>query len=72
MSQEAATTDPFVEYSLLGDTVEDGIFAWISFGIDLSANQSVTPAASYYASGGVENPSSGVGIPNGTLPDASS
>lgn len=33
MAEESATIDPVVEYVLLGDTVADGIFAWISMGI---------------------------------------
>lgn len=28
--------DPFVEYIYLGDSVEDGIFAWISVGVDMT------------------------------------
>ena len=55
LAQEAATSDPVVEYSLLGKDVADGIFAWIAFGIDLSNEYTVTPAASLYASGGVED-----------------
>lgn len=69
---EAATSDPTVEYSLLGDDVSSGIFAWLSFGIDLTNELSVTPAANLYAEGGVANANFGAGgggsPPNGTAP----
>jgi hypothetical protein len=61
LAEEAATTDPIVEYSLLGESVSDGIFAWIAFGIDLTSEYTVSPAASLYASGGVEDSSSSGG-----------
>lgn len=64
-AQEAASSDPVVEYSLLGESVSDGIFGWIAFGIDLSIEETITPAASLYASGGVEDSSSSSGG-NGT------
>jgi protocatechuate 3,4-dioxygenase beta subunit len=64
-SQEAATVDPVVEYSLLGDDVSSGIFGWVAFGIDLTTEETISPAASLYAEGGVENASSGGGG-NGT------
>lgn len=34
LSQEAETSDPFIEYVLLGETVEDGLLGWLSFGVD--------------------------------------
>lgn len=52
---EAATSDPLINYSLLGETVADGIFGWLAFGVDVDKAYSVKPAASLYASGGVEN-----------------
>ncbi|EXJ86668.1 hypothetical protein A1O3_03621 [Capronia epimyces CBS 606.96] len=55
LSQEADTTDPFVEYVLLGDTLEEGILAWISIGIDPTEDQEVSDAATYYKGGGVAN-----------------
>lgn len=55
------TSDPFSEYSLLGDSVEDGVFAWISVGVDLSNQESITPAATYGENGGAESTSSGRG-----------
>lgn len=59
MSEEAETIDPFMEYVLLGDDISDGIFAWISVGVDSTEDTSVTPAAYYTEQGGVENESSG-------------
>jgi hypothetical protein len=61
LSEEAETIDPFMEYVLLGDDVSDGIFAWISVGVDSTEDTSVTPAAYYTEQGGVENESSGSG-----------
>lgn len=60
LSEEAATddVDPLMEYTLLGDSVADGLFAWISFGINTTLSDSVTPAAYLYADGGVESSSS--------------
>lgn len=58
-SQEAATSDPVVEYSLLGDTVEAGIFGWITFGVDLTEIYTVSAASDLTASGGVANDNSG-------------
>jgi hypothetical protein len=55
LASEANATDPFVQYLLLGETVQDGILAWISVGIDLTVSQEVTGAATYYETGGVAN-----------------
>ncbi|TGO12519.1 hypothetical protein BTUL_0087g00320 [Botrytis tulipae] len=52
---EAASSDPMINYSLLGETVADGIFGWLAFGVDVSQSYDVKPAASLYSSGGVEN-----------------
>lgn len=68
-SEEADSSDPVVEYSLLGDDASSGIFGWISFGIDLTSEQTISAAASLYATGGVENESSGGGgSGNGSAP----
>ncbi|KAH6662955.1 Intradiol ring-cleavage dioxygenase [Plectosphaerella plurivora] len=63
MSEEAAVdgVDPVMEFTLLGDTVADGLFAWLAFGINVTASSSVTPAAFLYAEGGVANSASGGG-----------
>lgn len=50
-----------MEYVLLGDDVSDGIFAWISVGVDSTEDSDVTAAAYYTEQGGVENGSSGMG-----------
>ncbi|KFY45817.1 hypothetical protein V495_02803 [Pseudogymnoascus sp. VKM F-4514 (FW-929)] len=60
-SEEAATSDPVVEYSLIGDTIADGIFAWVSFGVDLTQKFDVSPASTLTENGGVANANSGMG-----------
>ncbi|KAJ5611954.1 hypothetical protein N7528_009059 [Penicillium herquei] len=61
LSEEADTIDPFMEYVFLGDDVSDGIFAWITVGIDATEDSDITPAAYYTENGGVENEDSGMG-----------
>ncbi|KAG9229497.1 Intradiol ring-cleavage dioxygenase [Amylocarpus encephaloides] len=71
LSDEAAATDPVVEYSLLGDDIRAGVFGWIAFGVDLTSEQILSGAASLTASGGVEHAGSGMGGGpggNGTAP----
>lgn len=65
MAQEAATdgVDPVMEYTLLGDSLEDGLFAWLAFGINSTVFKSVSPAAYLYEEGGVTNPNGGMGGP---------
>lgn len=46
-------SDPVFDYVLLGDDVKDGLFAWISMGIDTSASYDAAVAAAYGADGGV-------------------
>lgn len=72
LSEEADTIDPFMEYVLIGDDVSEGIFAWISVGIDATEDTDVTPAAYYTEEGGVENENSGMGGPGGAPPGSSS
>lgn len=62
LAEEAESVDPFHEYTLLGDSVEDGIFAWIAFGVNTTYSSTVTPAAFYYEGGGVANSESGAGM----------
>ena len=57
----AGSFDLVVEYALLGDTVKDGIFAWISVGVDTSKAIELNAVPSLTADGGVENASSGGG-----------
>lgn len=65
LAQEAEDMDPFVEYVMIGDSIEDGILAWISLGINPSVADSVGSAGTYYKEGGVANPNSGMGGPGG-------
>lgn len=65
LSEEADTVDPLMAYTLLGETIGDGLLAWLSFGINTSYVGEVTPATFQYESGGVENPDSGMGGPGG-------
>lgn len=70
--------DPFPEFVYLGDSVSDGLMAWIQIGINASADHSdddyYAVAATYYEGGGVANADSGfVGGgggngTNGTMP----
>ncbi|KAJ0417676.1 putative dioxygenase [Aspergillus carlsbadensis] len=61
LSGEAEDIDPFMEYVLLGDTLSDGIFAWISVAIDPTVDNEVSTAAYYTEDGGVANGDSSVG-----------
>ncbi|CAH0023484.1 unnamed protein product [Clonostachys rhizophaga] len=67
LSEEVATdgVDPVMEYTLLGDDVSQGLFAWLAFGINVTASTEITPAAFRYEDGGVENANSGMGGGNG-------
>ncbi|KAF1323057.1 hypothetical protein FI667_g10825, partial [Globisporangium splendens] len=69
LSESAATGfDPMLEYALLGDSVEDGIFAWISIGVDMTRAEAISGAATLTADGGVMNESNGVsGGPSGSM-----
>lgn len=71
MSSETENgVDPVMQYTLLGDTVDEGLFAWLAFGINTTYASTITPAATLYESGGVENANSGGGGPggNGSFP----
>ncbi|KAJ5989555.1 hypothetical protein N7481_004765 [Penicillium waksmanii] len=59
----SSDSDPFFEYALLGDTVEDGIFGWITLGVNTSASHDsdASYAATLTANGGVSNSASGSG-----------
>ncbi|KAM0820094.1 putative Intradiol ring-cleavage dioxygenases domain-containing protein [Seiridium cardinale] len=63
--------DIFVDYALLGDQPSDGVLAWITVGIDSSANHTdqAVPAAHYYKDGGVDSGLS-LGGPGGPPPGA--
>jgi hypothetical protein len=66
MAQESENGDPVLEYTFLGANVESGIFGWIAFGVDPSANRTVVAAATYGENGGKSNPNAGMpGGPGG-------
>jgi hypothetical protein len=71
LNEEAATTDPFVEYVLLGDNIADGLFGWLAFGMDTTASYNITPAAYWTDNGGVENDNAGAGLGSGGPPGGS-
>lgn len=74
--QGANGDDPIVRYSLVGNDLSQGLFAWIRFGINQQASKSVSPAAWWTDKGGVMNPNGpvaqltggggGGGFPGGT------
>lgn len=63
LSEEAGTdgVDPFMSYVYVGDGLDEGLFAWLAFGINTTYAGEVTPAAFVYESGGVENANGGMG-----------
>ncbi|KAL2812216.1 Intradiol ring-cleavage dioxygenase [Aspergillus granulosus] len=58
---EDSASDPFFEYAFLGDSLEDGIFAWITLGVNVSASYDTSYAALLTADGGVSNSESSGG-----------
>ncbi|OSS51207.1 hypothetical protein B5807_04267 [Epicoccum nigrum] len=63
-ADEAANSDPVLNYVYLGDSVEDGVFAWVTVGIDPTSVIDPHAAASYGENGGVSNGNGG-GFPGG-------
>ncbi|KAJ5547123.1 protocatechuate 3-4-dioxygenase beta subunit [Penicillium frequentans] len=55
METEADTTDPVMEYVYLGDSASDGIFAWISIGINNKKDEYESAEGWLTEEGGVEN-----------------
>ncbi|KAK6219309.1 exonuclease II Exo2 [Pestalotiopsis sp. IQ-011] len=49
MAQEAATSDPVMQYVYLGDSVDDGVFAWATVGVN--PNKVINPKAAAHYSG---------------------
>lgn len=47
LAGEAKTTDPVLNYVLLGSTVSDGIFGWVTVGINSKTSKTVKAAANY-------------------------
>ncbi|ATZ46605.1 hypothetical protein BCIN_02g00018 [Botrytis cinerea B05.10] len=60
-------SDPFLNYVLLGDKVEDGLFMWVTLYIDPTASYTPSPASELTAGGGISlssGTSSGSGAGN--------
>ncbi|GMF25056.1 unnamed protein product [Phytophthora lilii] len=51
--------DPFVQYSRLGDSVEDGLLSWISVGVDMTNDNSVSAVRTYTGDSGAAAASGG-------------
>ncbi|KAL4919305.1 Intradiol ring-cleavage dioxygenase [Aspergillus aurantiobrunneus] len=68
---EDSDSDPFFQYALLGDSIEDGLVAWVTLGVDVSASHdsAVSYAATLTSSGGVSNDNAGGG--GGQMPSGS-
>lgn len=47
------TSDPVVEYVMLGDTLADGLFGWITVAVNVSATYDPAYSFEYTASGGI-------------------
>ncbi|KAF6829898.1 hypothetical protein CMUS01_07960 [Colletotrichum musicola] len=52
LMQEGETSDPVLQYVMLGNKIEDGIFSWMTIGIDPEVSTEVKVAASWFESGG--------------------
>ncbi|KAK3386516.1 Intradiol ring-cleavage dioxygenase [Podospora didyma] len=59
--EATAEYDPFLNYVMLGDSLEDGLLMWITIALNTSADYSasVSPAAHYYEGGGVADENGG-------------
>ncbi|KAK6066786.1 gpi anchored dioxygenase [Seiridium cupressi] len=66
LETEDSNSDPILEYVLLGDNVSDGVFSWITIGVDLTATYETSYAALLTTSGGVSSSSSCSVGTNGT------
>ncbi|KAJ5832083.1 hypothetical protein N7474_000394 [Penicillium riverlandense] len=51
-----AGVDPIMQYVYVGDKISDGLFVWITLGINATKNQSVGPVVYDTAEGLVPNP----------------
>ncbi|TQN67353.1 hypothetical protein CSHISOI_08089 [Colletotrichum shisoi] len=52
LMQESNTSDPMVQYAMMGNGVEEGLLGWIVLGIDPEVNVGVRGAASWYGTWG--------------------
>jgi hypothetical protein len=57
--------DPILEYVLLGDKVEDGIYGWINVGLDTTYSRGIRAAATCGENGCKTEPFVGWGGPKG-------
>ena len=64
----AQVSDPIMEYVVLGGGVDDGLLAWLSFGINVTLAREMVAASTFYENGGVANPKPGSGFPPGGFP----
>ncbi|KAK8129030.1 hypothetical protein PG984_010138 [Apiospora sp. TS-2023a] len=48
-------SDPLMQYVQLGENLEDGVLAWLSFGINTTYHKQAYVAATYYEDGGKAN-----------------
>lgn len=62
-SQEAVTGDPVINYSLLGNSIDKGLFGWVAFGIDTKASVNVRPAVSLAATVTPKHAGPATGVP---------
>ena len=65
---EDSNSDPIFNYVYLGDDVTDGIFSWVTIGVDTSASYDTSYAALLTSSGGVANSNSGGAGAGGAAP----
>jgi hypothetical protein len=75
------TSDPVIEYVMLGDELSDGLFGWITIAVNVSATYDPNYSFVYTASGGVAESggtvtvdgggTGGNGTGNGTAPSGS-
>ncbi|RKK57438.1 hypothetical protein BFJ69_g17479 [Fusarium oxysporum] len=74
LETEDSDSDPVFKYVFLGDSIEDGIFSWLTIGVNATATYSTSYAAYLTKDGGVSNSNSegaGSGGPDGTPPAGS-
>ncbi|KAH7177051.1 Intradiol ring-cleavage dioxygenase [Dactylonectria macrodidyma] len=61
------TSDPFFNYVYLGEDLDDGLFGWVTIGVNTSASYEPTYSYTYGANGGTEvSGDSDSGSPQGT------
>ncbi|GKT41995.1 uncharacterized protein ColSpa_02176 [Colletotrichum spaethianum] len=66
-----ADSDPFFQYAYLGDAVEDGLFGWITIGINRTATYSTSYSFELTEAGGVAVENAGGALPGSAPPSPS-